>query len=381
MQTELLSQAVQPSQSTAPQPDAQTHSYPASQRIYQARQQFHDFQIETPDPGVHRELAHGWLLPVLLRLDAALWQRWDYWYQCCSGGEALPPTLIPRIEFLGAPHLRTRKMLEASLNCIPNHGSWQTWGNWQYVNYLFDWLLFAFGHPGHQELPQEPSSCMGASDRLYQVVNIGALLLWPYDYWGDILGDNAYGRGQGFYTTPHPICEFMTRMLFDEDKDYRTQTMLDPCVGTGRFPLYASNYSLRLYGMDIDPVLCKAALVNGYLYAPWLVRPIPWLDGDLHRISEMTETDPTPDKASNPSATERPNLSSQNHNGESNHQDEPSAMAAAAHLANRMAEAAPPQAHAYLAHTEHDPQGQAAVAPILKRRQKPLPDPTQGSLF
>jgi hypothetical protein len=39
--------------------------------------------------------------------------------------------------------------------------------------------------------------------------------------------------------------------------------------------LHASNYSLRLFGVDIDPLLVKTALVNGALYAPWMVRPFP----------------------------------------------------------------------------------------------------------
>jgi hypothetical protein len=43
--------------------------------------------------------------------------------------------------------------------------------------------------------------------------------------------------------------------------------------------LAASNHSYRLYGADIDPTVIKATLVNGYLYAPWLVKPFPFLDG------------------------------------------------------------------------------------------------------
>ncbi len=37
-------------------------------------------------------------------------------------------------------------------------------------------------------------------------------------------------------------------------------------------------HSYRLYGSDINPTVIKATLVNGYLYAPWLVRPFPFLD-------------------------------------------------------------------------------------------------------
>ena len=41
--------------------------------------------------------------------------------------------------------------------------------------------------------------------------------------------------------------------------------------------LHASNYSLRLYGMDIDPLVVKISKINGALYAPWMSFPLPAL--------------------------------------------------------------------------------------------------------
>ena len=186
--------------------------------------------------------------------------------------------------------------------------------------------------------------------RLYQVFCLDALLLWPHDYWGDLLAQSAYGKGQGFYPTPHTVCEAMTRMLMD-GKDCRRQSVCDPCVGTGRFLLHASNSSLSLYGMDIDPLLCQATLVNGYLYSPWLVRPIPWLEPSLEHLER---TAPNAD-------------------------DKEEERAAA--ISERMTMAAPPHLQNRLVDTEHDAGGQRRVAPLLKRRRKPGVDPTQGSLF
>jgi len=331
--------------------------------IAQARRQFDNFKTKQPDPKVHRDLQHGWMLPALLTLDECLWQRWSYWCRCYSAHE-LPVEPIPQIEFLTTPHLATRKMLEASLNCIPRHGSWQTWGGWQYVEYCFDWLLFGFGHKGQPTLPDEPAGCAGASDRLYQVFALDAMLLWPHDYWGGLLTENSYGRSQGFYPTPHHICEFMTQMLCDEKSDMRSETVCDPCVGTGRFLLHASNHSLRLYGMDIDATLCKATLVNGYLYSPWLVRPIPWLDRDLAALEQMPQTG---------------KVTKETHTDDAQH--EIASHQVAQELSDCMAASAPPQAQEYLRETEHDPAGQSAVVPLLKRRKKRAVDPTQGALF
>jgi len=273
-------------------------------------------------------------------------------------------------------------MLHASLNCIPQHGSWQGWSNWQYFSYFLDWLLYAFGHSGHKSLPDEPAGCAGASNRLYQVVNVDALLLWPHDYLGHLLSEQSYGQKQGFFVTPHTVCEMMTRMVFDEGQDHRTETMLDPCVGTGRFPLHASNYTLRLYAQDIDGVLCQATLVNAYLYAPWLARPIPWLDSELAQISHLPEARPAQrplEKVALPVTNELTAVATA--------PADVAGLSAAAQLSDRMTEAAPPHAQGYLLDTEHDAQGQPSVAPILKRRRKGSQGSNsssparQGSLF
>jgi hypothetical protein len=166
-------------------------------------------------------------------------------------------------------------MLERSLDAIAP--GWGTWSTWRHFDYLLDWVLFGCGHPGTPELPPEPSA--GASDRLYQVFDASALILCPSDYLGDVLAESQYGRRQGFFPTPHTVAECLALVDFSADQDHRLERVLDPCVGTGRLLLHASNFSLRLFGADIDATLVKACLVNGYLYAPWLVRPLGWLDG------------------------------------------------------------------------------------------------------
>lgn len=342
-----------------PEPEVQAPS--CTPTIEALRRRFDTFKPKSVNPDLHRDLNHGWLLPALLSLDACLWQRWDYWLLCHEHAEAHDGTAhegaplgapIPQLDLLCFPHPATRKMLEASLNCIPSHGQWQIWGGWQFFDFLLDWLLFGLGHKGQLELPAEPGGCEGATLRLYQVFCLDALLLWPHDYFGTLLTESAYGKKQGFYPTPHTICEAMTLMMMDERHDHRCETVCDPCVGTGRMLLHASNHSLRLYGMDIDPTLCKATLVNGYLYAPWLVRPLPHLDPELAVVESAT----------------------------SHNQEE---MEVAAMLSQRMAQAAPPHAQDYLHATEHDPDGQRQTAPILKRRKRmnrPV-DPSQGTLF
>jgi hypothetical protein len=62
-------------------------------------------------------------------------------------------------------------------------------------------------------------------------------------------------------------------LTLPDGRDPRTVTVCDPCVGSGRMLLHASNYSVCLYGCDIDPICCRIAAINGVLYAPWLAFP------------------------------------------------------------------------------------------------------------
>jgi hypothetical protein len=230
-----------------------------------------------PDGGQQKPLSHGWMLPYLLAADDFTWKRWSHWYDLMQAGK-IAGNGIPQIQwcFQGSP--AARKMLENSLDCITRQGSWNGWSSWRYFNYLMEWLLYAFGHSGQNEEPKEPSGAEGASNRLYRVFNLETLLAYPYDFFGDILAENQHGRRAGFFPTPMNVVEAMVRMTISDD-DARTKTVCDPCVGTGRMLLAASNYSYRLYGADIDGTVIKATLVNGYLYAPWLVKPFPFLDG------------------------------------------------------------------------------------------------------
>ena len=222
------------------------------------------------------KLEHGWLLSFLLLAEDALWGRWHHWHDTMLVGRVIGP--IPPIDWEPGP--AARRMLEASLNHITQHGSWQGWGSWQVFDYFLDWLLFGFGHRGQPLLPVEPLGCEGANERLYQVFNLETLLAWPHDYLGEILAENRHGQHLGFYPTPMEVARMMAAMTVGGE-DARCKSVCDPCVGTGRLLLAASNHSYRLYGCDLNPTVIKATLVNGWLYAPWLVRPFPFLDPQL----------------------------------------------------------------------------------------------------
>lgn len=223
-------------------------------------------------------LTRGWILPYLLQLESMAWGRWNYWLEMCEH-QQLCAAPIPQIEWESADKLNNpaRKMLERCLDGVTKYGDWHGWSGSNYFEYFADWLLFAFGDPSQTEEPKPPGGCEGASERLYQLFDLTPLLCMPHDYFGDILAESGYGKHQGFFPTPMEICQLMTSMNMDGE-DMRDKTVCDPCVGTGRMLLCASNHSLRLYGVDILSIMCKVTKINCFLFAPWAAKPLDFLN-------------------------------------------------------------------------------------------------------
>ena len=275
----------------------------------------------------------GFLLPTLFDTDTRLHGRWDYLAEAWETG-VLPTAPLPRIAFLPTPDKATRHMLTGCLDVIPRHGGgWQGWSGAENFRFFLEWILYGLHHGGQKEPPREPAGGEGASDRLHRVLDLALWQSNPHDYLGDLLAENAYGKRQGFFATPHTIAHLMTCMMTDKDADTRVLTVCDPCVGTGRLLLHASNYSMRLYGQDIDALMCLATLVNGYLFAPWLVRPLPFLD-DAHYAPGGSAT-----------------------------------------MSEAMTVQAPPHIAAVLTGSEHDTAEQWRFEPIKKRRKSSVPEP------
>jgi len=82
----------------------------------------------------------------------------------------------------------------------------------------------------------------------------------------------------------------MTQMNFGGQPQHELKRMsvLDPCCGTGGMLLYASNYSLNLFGQDISPLLTKMAKINAFIYMPWMVSKPKHLTIFDPQISEKT---------------------------------------------------------------------------------------------
>jgi hypothetical protein len=231
----------------------------------------------------HRRLPHlgdaippwryrGWLLPYVIQLHAviaAVSDRWGYLLRTREAGRLLNEP-IPQVAF-GPPDNRVFSLLHDWSRLI----GWDC-GGWSDFRTLLDWL--SWGLALTSEVPRLNEE---VNEKLYRQVDVGPLLEHPYDYLGDFV---AQGRAKGwnptaFYPTPHNIVELMVRMTMSDTSadvhDPRLSNVNDPCVGSGRMLLHASNYSLSLSGQDIDSLAVTMCKINGALYAPWLAFPLP----------------------------------------------------------------------------------------------------------
>ncbi|MEO6391291.1 MAG: N-6 DNA methylase [Pyrinomonadaceae bacterium] len=196
--------------------------------------------------------------------------RWGYYLRTLEAGQLLEES-IPRLDFRGefdSASAGGRKAIEqAELVIERGHDSWSSFHT------LVDWLYWACGLT-----KEEPKVDDQLNEDLYRTFNVEPLLLDPSDHLGSYLAERK-GTGwnpTAFFPTPHHVVEMMVRMQMQHDgRDARALTVVDPCVGTGRMLLHASNYSLRLYGQDIDGLVVKITRLNGVLYAPWLAFGMP----------------------------------------------------------------------------------------------------------
>ena len=236
--------------------------------------EFVNRQHRLPRLGDDRAPWHyrGWLLAYVILIHErcpSVADRWGYHLRTVEAGRLLDEP-IPQIAF-GLPDNKVASRLH-EWSAIIGHDC----GGWSDFRTLLDWLLW-----GLALSKEEPHLTEQVNEKLYRNVDLGPMLVQPYDYLGDFV---AQGRAKGwnptaFFPTPHNVVEFMVRMTMadsrDDGRDPRVRSVNDPCVGSGRMLLHASNFSLNLWGQDIDPLAVAMCKINGALYAPWLAFPLP----------------------------------------------------------------------------------------------------------
>lgn len=228
--------------------------------------------LSDPIPPWHYR---GWLLFQVQLADAhpGAPGRWLHYMRTMEAGRLLDEP-IPRINFTSMPSPAGLKMIEKCVELLSYRDS-----PWTAFEKFVAWL--SWGLAVSRQMPEIEQA---TSEALYRTFNFESFILHPHDYLGHYLADH---RSKGwnpnaYFPTPFPVCEMMASIVFEEEgesegdgRDPRLRLIQEPAVGTGRMLLAASNYSYRLFGMDVDKLVVEICLCNGAFYAPWLSFPFP----------------------------------------------------------------------------------------------------------
>ena len=207
----------------------------------------------------------GWLVPYLMALDQMFFNRWEYWMNAVID-DKIPGAPIPYIRFQSDASCyanMARKNIEKCLNYAMHSHS-------NIFEKFINWILWGFNYKNNLKFPSIDEK---TDDHWYRTFNLGLFYEEPGDHFANVASDYQIGSGSGYFPTPPSVVEMMTKMTFggEPEPEHKNKSVIDPCCGTGVMLLYASNYSLNLHGIDIHPLICKIAMVNAYIYVPWLV--------------------------------------------------------------------------------------------------------------
>lgn len=225
--------------------------------------------LSDPIPPWHYR---GWLLFQVQLADAnpGAPGRWIHYLRTFEAGHLLDEP-IPRIEFGSMPSQAGLKMIEKCVELLSYRDS-----SWTAFEKFVAWPSW-----GLSVSTVFPEIEQATSEALYRTFNFESLILHPHDYLGHYLAErrSKSWNPNAYYPTPHSVCNAMAMMVFEGSEtdgcDPRLRLVQEPAVGTGRMLLAASNYSYRLFGMDIDRLVVSICLCNGAFYAPWLSFPFP----------------------------------------------------------------------------------------------------------
>jgi hypothetical protein len=228
-------------------------------------------EVDFSKLSIKEKTYHGWLRPIAFLSETIINGRWDYWLDIRATHQVEGKD-IPQLKFLHSGSNEFNFVSVMIQNCLNKLSVKGIYG-YDALRIFIDWLLHGFGSHLVKELPREVTDEI--NQFWYENFKAQYMFLYPADYFV-VVAAKIYGNrfnANAFYPTPSCIVDMMVRMIVNEEDKEKNKysSAIDPTAGSGIMMLYMSNYSLRLHAVDIDPLMCKIATINGYLYIPWLV--------------------------------------------------------------------------------------------------------------
>lgn len=236
---------------------------------------------ENPDfvsMNIKNKIYPGMYVYILFTVDMITTKRWEYWSDALYKNNISKD--IPQVNFdnvMTSKGNEVKKMLRSCID-VPHVSKATSFNNFiNYLLYCLTPLSYYEGDNIEQQQDQAQKRISGIDDKslnnYYENFCLEAMMLYPGDYLGDLAAEYLGDNGTDYFPTPHHVVDLMLRItMSDDDKDKnKTKVVCDPCAGSSRMLLYASNYSLCLYSQDISQIMVNVSTVNGFLYMPWMV--------------------------------------------------------------------------------------------------------------
>lgn len=236
---------------------------------------------ENPDfasMNIKDKIYPGMYAYILFMTDMLTTKRWRYWSDALYKNDISGD--IPQINFDNVMTSQGNKVKNMIKNCIETpytHGATAFNNFINYLLYCLTPLNYYEGDNIEEKQNQAQKRISSIDDKsleiFYENFSLESLLLYPGDYLGDLAAEYLGDNGTEYFPTPHNVVNFMVQItMSDDDKNNnKTKTVIDPCAGSSRMLLYASNHSLCLYAQDISQSMVNVSTVNGFLYIPWMV--------------------------------------------------------------------------------------------------------------
>lgn len=220
----------------------------------------------------------GWasLRPRLFELSP----RWQWWALVLLNKSLPPPALpYPKIEFAEvfpdqAPPM---KMLR---DCLRPTGA--------RFEDLIEWALYKCGAFDIRNPPRRADQDL--LSHWEKTFDLKIMLDHPGDWLGHFyevhVASASLRSATGFFSSPAALCKLMVSL----NPPGLTESVHEPCCGSGRILMAASNYSVNLSGNDVNPTLCRIAELNGWIYVPWLVMPCRELKPEEQKLERKLKT-------------------------------------------------------------------------------------------
>lgn len=230
---------------------------------------------------------HGWLRPYAFPIETLINARWAYWHDICMTKE-VEGKPIPKLHFYKGCDEEFKYVEEMIKMCLKvPFGSY--YSDYRTFTSFIDFLLYSWGSPLVKTL--DPYITDELMQHWYTTFNADLMFMFPSDYFVKIAADmysNKNFNSKMFYPTPNSVVECMSEIVYSNIEPERAKYMSvnEPCCGSGIMLLYASNYSLRLSGQDIDLLMTKITILNGYFYVPWMVETNDEIDNLLKELHQ-----------------------------------------------------------------------------------------------